>query len=263
MADQRVLIVDDEQRTLMFMRESLVVAGLNAEFVCVSSAEDALQVLGQQPFDVVILDVRLFGMNGLQLLEHLREMYSDARVILVSAYQDANIEASARALGAYRFFRKPFAFEEFTGTVANALREASMDVKRSQRAADPEGVDSWPAQFIRRQLTALMRDTGAQGVLLTNSSGAVIAGIGSTNGFDELKLVPVANGGPAFNFAYHQSKTHDVYSAEVGNGMRLSLVFDRNQPGSRIGLVLQYTRRTVQEISTALCTLDQPAAYTA
>jgi len=257
MSDQRVLIVDDEQRTLMFMHESLVVAGLNAEFVCVSSAEEALQALGQRPFDVVILDVRLPGMNGLQLLEHLREMYADARVIVVSAYQDANIEASARELGAYRFFRKPFAFEEFTGTVANALREASRDVKRSQRAAD------WPTQFIHRQLTALMRDTGAQGVLLTNSSGAVITGIGSTNGFDEFKLVPVTNGEPAFNFAYHQSKTHDVYSAEVGNGMRLSLVFDRNQPGSRIGLVLQYTRRTVQEISAALCTLDQPAASTA
>ena len=257
MSDQRVLIVDDEQRTLMFMRESLVVAGLNAEFVCVSSAEDALQVFGQQPFDVVILDVRLSGMNGLQLLEHLREMYSGARVILVSAYQDTNIEASARALGAYHFFRKPFAFEEFTGTVANALREASMDMNRSQRAAD------WPTRFIHRQLTALMRDTGAQGVLLTNSNGAVIAGIGSTDGFDEPKLVPVANGEPAFNFAYHQSKTHDVYSAEVGNGMRLSLVFDRNQPGSRIGLVLQYTRRTVQEISTALSALDQPAVHTA
>jgi len=257
MSDQRVLIVDDEQRTLMFMRESLVVAGLNAEFVCVSSAQAALQVLGQQPFDVVILDVCLFGMNGLQWLENLREMYSDARVILVSAYQDADIEASARALGAYRFFRKPFAFEEFTGTVASALREASMDMNRSQRAAD------WLTQFIRRQLAALMRDTGAQGVLLTNSAGAVIAGIGSTNGFDELKLVPVTNGKPAFSFAYHQSKTHDVYSAEVGNGMRLSLVFDRNQPGSRIGLVLQYTRRTVQEISAALSTLDHPAASTA
>jgi hypothetical protein len=176
-------------------------------------------------------------------------------VILVSAYQDADIEASAHALGVYHFFRKPYAFEEFTGTVANALREASMDINRSQRAAD------WLTQFIHRQLTALMRDTGAQGVLLTDSQGAVIAGIGSTNGFDELKLVPAANGEPAFNFAYHQGKTHDVYSAEVGNGMRLSLVFDRNQPGGRIGLVLQYTRRTVQEISTALSTLDQPAAH--
>ena len=257
MSDQRVLIVDDEQRTLMFMRESLVVAGLNAEFVCVSSAEEALQVFGQQTFDVVILDVRMSEMNGLQLLEHLREMDSGARVILVSSYQDASIEASASALGVYHFFRKPFAFEEFTGTVANALHEASMDMNRSQRAAD------WPTQFIHRQLTALMRDTGAQGVLLTDRYGTVIAGIGSTNGFDELKLVPAANGEPAFNFAYHQGKTHDVYSAEVGNGMRLSLVFDRNQPGGRIGLVLQYTRRTVQEISTALSTLDQPAAHTA
>ena len=257
MPDPRVLIADDEQRTLMFMRESLVVAGLNAEFVCVSSAEEALQVLSQQPFDVAILDVRMSGMNGLQLLEHLREMCPGVRVILVSAYQDTHLEASARALGVYHFFRKPFAFEEFTGTVANAIHEASMDMNRSQRTAD------WPAQFIHRQLTSLMRDTGAQGVLLTDRNGAVIAGIGSTNGLDELKLVPAVNGEPTFNFAYHQGKTHDVYSAEVGNGMRLSLVFDRNQPGSRIGLVLQYTRRTVHEISTALGTLDQPAAHTA
>ncbi len=256
MSDQRVLIVDDEQRTLMFMHESLVVAGLNAEFVCVSSAEEALQALGQQPFDVAILDVRMSGMNGLQLLEHLREMCPGVRVILVSAYQDTQVEASARALGVYHFFRKPFAFEEFTGTVANALREASMDMNRSQRAAD------WPTQFIHRQLTALMRDTGAQGVLLTDSDGNVMAGIGSTNGFGELKLVPTANGEPAFNFAYHQGKTHDVYSAEVGNGMRLSLVFDRNQPGSRIGLVLQYTRRAVQELTSVLG-LTETAALSA
>jgi CheY-like chemotaxis protein len=254
MSDQRVLIVDDEQRTLMFMRESLVVAGLNAELVCVSSAQEALQAFGQQPFDVVILDVRMAGMNGLQLLERLRRMYSGVRVIVASAYQDASTEAAVRTLDVYHFFRKPFAFDEFTETVANALHEASMDMNRSQQAAD------WPTQFIHRQLTTLMRDTGAQGVLLTDNSGAVTARIGSTNGFDELKLVPAANGEPAFNFAYHQGKTHDVYSAEVGNGMRLSLVFDRNQPGSRIGLVLQYTRRTVQEISAALSTLDQPDA---
>ena len=254
MSDQRVLIVDDEQRTLMFMRESLVVAGLSAELVCASSAEEALQAFSRQPFDVVILDIRMAGMNGLQLLGHLRGMRPGVRVILVSAYQDASIEAAARALDVYHFFLKPFAFEEFTETVANALHEVSMDTNRSQRAAD------WPTQLIHRQLTALMRDTGAQGVLLTNGDGAVIARIGSTNGFDELKLVPAANGEPAFNFAYHQGKTHDVYSAEVGNGMRLSLVFDRNQPGSRIGLVLQYTRRTVQEISAALSTLDQPTA---
>ena len=132
-----------------------------------------------------------------------------------------------------------------------------MDTNHTQPTSD------WPTQFINRQLTALMRDTGAQGVLLTNSDGATIARIGSTNGFDGLKLGPPTDGEPVFNFAYHQGKTHDLYSAEVGYGMRLSLVFDRNQPGSRIGLVLQYTRRTVQEISTALNTLGQPATRSA
>ena len=49
MPNQRVLIVDDEQRTLMFLRESLIVSGLTAETICVSSAEQALQALDEQP----------------------------------------------------------------------------------------------------------------------------------------------------------------------------------------------------------------------
>jgi CheY-like chemotaxis protein len=242
MPDQRVLIVDDEQRTLLLLRESLVVSGLNAETTCVSSAEEALQVFAQQPFDVVIADVRLTGMTGLQLLERLRQMCPGLRAILVSAYQDSRMEATARELGVYHCFRKPFAFDEFASVVASALREAAMDVNHLRL------VEDWRAQFIHRQLTTLLRDTGAQCVLLTDNNGKVVARVGDTNSFDGPWPIPTASQEPAFNFAYHQGKTHDVYSANIGNGMRLNLVFDRNQPGSRIGLVLQYTRRAAQEL---------------
>lgn len=247
MPDQRVLIVDDEQRTLMFLRESLIVSGLNAETTCVSSAEEALQAFAEQPFDVVIADMRLAGgMDGLQLLERLGQMYPSLRAILVSAYQDPKTEAAARKLGVYHYFRKPFAFEEFTSVVAKALREAAMDVNHPRLVVD------WRSQFIQRQLTALLRDTGAQCVLLTDGDGKVVARAGEANGFDGPWPAPSARQETAFNFAYHQSKTHDIYSADVSNGMCLSLAFDRNQPSTRIGLVLQYTRRAVQELATAL-----------
>jgi CheY-like chemotaxis protein len=247
MPGQRVLIVDDEQRTLMFLRESLVVSGLNAETTCVSSAEAALQAFAQLPFDVVITDMRLEGeMNGLQLLERLIEMCPNLRAIVVSAYQDSKLEEAAREMGVYQCFRKPFAFDEFTGAVAQALREAAMD------ADQPRLVVGWRSQFILRQLTALLRDTGAQCAFLSDGDGKVVARVGEPNGFDGPWPAPTAALEPAFNFAYYQGKTHDLYSAEVGHGLRLSLAFDRNQPSSRIGLVLQYTRRVVQELTAAL-----------
>ncbi len=116
-----------------------------------------------------------------------------------------------------------------------------MEVNQQQQ------VENWSMQIVRHQLTTLLRDTGAQGVLLQDRSGTTIARLGDTNGFDK-PWATSASQGSAFNFAYHQGKTHDVYLADVGNGMRLSLVFDRNQPGSRIGLVLQYTRRAAHEL---------------
>ncbi len=242
MSDQRVLIVDGEQRTLLFLRESLVVSGLNVETTCVSSAEEALQAFSRQPYEVVISDVQLSDMSGLQLLERLRHASSCVRAILVSGQEDAPIEAMAHELGIYHFFHKPFAFDEFAGVVANALREATMEVNQQPQA------ENWPMQFIRHQLSTLLRDTGAQGVLLQDRGGTTIARLGDTNGFDK-PWSTVATQGSVFNFAYHQGKTHDVYLADIGNGMRLSLVFDRNQPGSRIGLVLQYTRRAAHELA--------------
>lgn len=255
MPDQRVLIVDDEQRTLLFLRESLVVSGLNVETVCVSSAEEALQAFAQQPFDVVIADVRLEGgMDGVQLLVHLAQMFPNLRAIVVSAYQDSKLEAAARELGVYHSFRKPFAFDEFTSVVAQALREAAMDSEH------PSLVVGWRSRFVQRQLTALLRDTGAQCVFLSDGEGKIIAHVGEASGFDGPWPSPTTRSEPAFNFAYYQGKTHDLYSAEVGYGLRLSLAFDRNQPSSRIGLVLQYTRRAVQELTVALDTSVEQTA---
>jgi len=252
---QRVLIVDDEQRTLLFLRESLAVSGLNAETACASSAEEALRTFALRPFDVVITDMRLAGgMNGLQLLERLSRMHPNLRAIVVSAYRDSKLQAAARELGVHHYLQKPFAFDEFTGAVAQALREASMD------GNTPRLVIDWRSQFIHRQLTSLLRDTGAQCVLLTGGDGQVIARVGEANGFDGPWPIPSTNGEPTFNFAYHEGKTHDLYSAEVACGVWLSLAFDRNQPGSRIGLVLQYTRRTAQELAIAM---DKPGDGTA
>lgn len=262
MIDQRVLIVDDEQRTLILLRESLVVAGLDAEFVCAASAEEALKAFAQRPFDAVVMDLRLAaatrGMDGLELLGRLRQDYPTTRILVVSAYDDPGIEDKVRQLGAHGFFHKPFAFDEFTSAVASALRDADRD-KNASRARDSRMAD-WQAQSVQRLLTALMRDTGAQCVLLTNGGGAILARAGTERDCYEVLPVPAPNQESVFNFAYHQGKTHDIYSADVGGGLSLSLIFNRNQSSSRIGLVLQYTRRTMQELAAVLGAADATRA---
>ena len=180
------------------------------------------------------------GMDGLELVERLRPLYPCVRAIIVSGHADAASQAAAQRLGVFHYFRKPFALDEFTGVVADALREAAMDVNNSS------GTRERHVQLIHHQLLALKRDTGAQAAILTDRDGMMIAHVGDMNGFEKPLTGAAASPGNAFNFVYHQGRTHDIYLADIGNGMRLSLVFDRNQPGSRIGFVLQYTRRAAQ-----------------
>jgi DNA-binding response OmpR family regulator len=259
MASKRVLIVDDEQRTLLFLRESLLVSGINAELVCTSSSEAALETFYRQPFDLLIADICLAGMDGVELLSELRKLQPELPAILLSGHHSPSIEARIAALGAVRYFRKPFAFESFTLAVANALQEAGqamgdrLDVSDAAQRDGP-AMRGWRMEAVRRHLTNLLQDSGAQSVCLTDADGKVAAQVGSpvVHSDQWLSLPRVEDG--AFNFTYYQGRLEDVYSAAVEEGVYLVITFDRGRTSTRIGQILQYTRRTVQELAQLLST---------
>ena len=114
-----ILIVDDEQG----IREALssILAEEGYEASAVASGEDCLALLDQRSIDLVLLDVWLDGIDGLETLERMRNNGMDPMVVMISGH--ASIETAVRAtkLGAFDFIEKPLSLEKAILVIKNAL----------------------------------------------------------------------------------------------------------------------------------------------
>ncbi|MFZ3081086.1 EAL domain-containing response regulator [Rhodoferax ferrireducens] len=123
----QVLLVDDEPRMLSSLGELLKDRG----FVLTSAANggEAIRYLGQQPFDLVILDLRLPDISGHDIMDFMNSQQADANIIVTSG--DRGIDAAIGALkrGAYDYLRKPYSPEELRKTVDNALKQRRLQAE--------------------------------------------------------------------------------------------------------------------------------------
>jgi two-component system, NtrC family, response regulator AtoC len=120
MPDQtfRILIVDDEPNMLHMLSAVLREDGF--ETSCAASAVEALQLARDNYYDFILSDVRMPGMNGLELLDRLRAKNVESMVILMSAYGNVDLALKAIRNGAYDYISKPFKTDEVTLTFRKA-----------------------------------------------------------------------------------------------------------------------------------------------
>ena len=114
----RVLVVDDES----LVREGISLV-LRKDY-CVetfSSAEDAIESMPSNPPGIVLLDVGLPGMDGIQALEKIKQMYPGVIIIMITAFEDANTGAAAMKLGAHDYIVKPLQIDALLKTMRNAF----------------------------------------------------------------------------------------------------------------------------------------------
>jgi len=130
MAELDVLVVDDDAGCAEAVSLMLKQDGLGA--VRVSSAEAALGQLEKQAFDLVISDVRMDGMNGLQLLERVKAIAPELPVLLITAHEDTRTGVAAMRAGAADFLMKPLRRDEVLASVRKAL-----GVTRAERDTPP------------------------------------------------------------------------------------------------------------------------------
>ena len=104
----RILIVDDEPDLLSILSEELVKRGYQAD--AAFSGEEAIEKLKENRPDLVLLDIRMPGMGGLEALKRIREIGPDIGVIVVTAVRDARLAKEALTLGAYDYVMKPVDF---------------------------------------------------------------------------------------------------------------------------------------------------------
>ncbi len=105
-----VLVVDDEEYILTLMRE--VLSNLGYHPITASNGVQAMQLLAKSPFDLVITDIHMPGISGLDLLKHVKQKLPQLPVILISGFGVESSTRAARELNADGFLPKPFHIED-------------------------------------------------------------------------------------------------------------------------------------------------------
>ena len=139
---KRIVIVEDQKATAWALAESLTEEGY--ETLTAGSSEEAL-ALGLEHCDVLITDLRLPGMNGIELLSRLKKTRKALPSILITAYSSPDVLASAKKAGAIRCFSKPFNVEDIKECLKEALQgRRAVSVSKSparKGAADEVSAD--------------------------------------------------------------------------------------------------------------------------
>ena len=124
---QYCLIVDDEPR----LRQVLVHLMRNDGFTCLEAGngEEALEHLQRTPISLVMSDLRMPKMDGLELLRRVRGRWPDTAVVMITAVADVEVAVSCLAIGAMDYLTKPFHLEEVRARVAQALEKRRLVVE--------------------------------------------------------------------------------------------------------------------------------------
>jgi nitrogen regulation protein NR(I) len=169
-----VLIVDDEPAICWAFRESLTDDGHAVSIA--GNAEEALQQIQQQTPDVVVLDVRLPGQDGLSLLRQLKSEIRATPIIMMTAFGSLDTAVDAIEGGAFDYLPKPFDLDQAVAVIGRALASrsascewASSGVESTAATASTIVGSSPPMQAIFRKI-ALVADSDVS-VLITGESG--------------------------------------------------------------------------------------------
>ena len=120
----KILVVDDEKIILQGIAKLLKANSLVSEVYCAEDAFIALDFLKCHRVDVVVTDIRMPGMDGLEMLRRLREEGCEAKFILLTAYSDFAYAQTAVKLGASDYLLKPFHDGELEAAVARIIEKS-------------------------------------------------------------------------------------------------------------------------------------------
>ncbi len=125
----QILVVDDSLEMIEILQRNLTTAGY--KIFTASSAPDAVRVLESTSIDLVITDLKMPKVNGLDLIRHVKENYKDTEIILITGY--ATIEGAVKAIktGAEEYLPKPFTIEELLTVVKRTLDKLMIQKKGS------------------------------------------------------------------------------------------------------------------------------------
>jgi CheY-like chemotaxis protein len=258
---KRILIVDDDKSVRMLMHSGLKRVDTNWEIETASDGEEALTQIQDtpKPFDLVITDLRMPGMQGLELIEKLRGISPNTKVILLTAYGSDDVEREAEKLDVQTYLSKPVPIPTIRKIVKDVLERTTK--KRMEKPLQP--ISEEEKDEILERVTLLGEQTGARCILLISSAGHLIAQAGTIQGIDvdALAALVAANvaamaeiarlleSKAAFKSFFQEGEEFNIYSHIVDQDSILIVVAS---PEVKTGLIWFYARRAADELQETL-----------
>jgi two-component system response regulator HydG len=170
---ERVLVVDDSASTLEVLKRNLAAAGY--QVFTAQSVSGAIEILEQTPLDLVITDLKMPNISGMDLVRHVRENFRDTEVMMITGYPSIGGAVEAVKTGAEEFLAKPFTDTELLTAVERVLDKAK--IHRSGRAEPGQTVPAHKgligkSEGMNKVFIAIGKASSASAtVLITGESG--------------------------------------------------------------------------------------------
>ena len=126
---RRILIVDDDTSIVGLLQQFFEGTGYHVEFAL--HGGDALTLIQHDPPDVVLLDIAMPGLDGVQVLQRILALEAAPPVIIVTGHEEGTLSVQTRAMGAFDYITKPFDLSRLSRAVDAALAPASEDTDSS------------------------------------------------------------------------------------------------------------------------------------
>ena len=160
---KKVLIVDDEETLTWSMAKSLSRDRDKYEIEIANNGKEALNVLSKMPIDLVISDIRMPDINGLDLLVQIKRDYPETKVIIMTAYGSSDVQKKASKRGSLYYIEKPFEINE--------IRKLILDLIKEKRGFEGQLFDLQLTDII--QMNCLGRVTTSLVITRDNHRGAI------------------------------------------------------------------------------------------
>lgn len=160
----KVLVVDDEEAVRNLLKRALEEAGYHV--TTAADGEEALDKVSRREIEVMLLDIRMPGLSGMDVLRKVMEGYPDTSVVMVSAVADATTAVEAMKAGAYDYVTKPFNLQDVTLRVRNALERRRLVLRTKEYQQELEEKVQEQTARLREQFTQLIQGLAREHTLL-------------------------------------------------------------------------------------------------
>lgn len=150
---RNIVIVDDDKTLCSIFQEGLSASGYDCDTV--SNGNSALELLGKKDFDVMVTDIIMPGMDGLELTYKAKQIRPDMAVIVMTGFQQEESYDRAIGIGASDFIKKPFAINELAIRIERVLRDSKIisEIRQKQeevRSISREMIEGMQEEAVKR-----------------------------------------------------------------------------------------------------------------